>query len=69
MEGGIGALILGVVALAAGISGMLLTLNARWKSAEQILHEARENAVGATALVLLALAALSIAAFVVRELL
>lgn len=69
MDGGIGVLILVVVALAAGISAMLLTLNARWKSAGQILHEARENVVGATALVLLAVAALSIATFVVTELL
>lgn len=69
MEGGIGALILVVVALAAGVAVMLLTLNARWKSAGQLLREARRNAVGAVLLVLLALVALSIAAFVVSELL
>lgn len=69
MEGGIGALILVVVALGAGVAVMLLTLNARWKSVGQQLREARRNAVGATLLVLLALVALSIAAFVVSELL
>lgn len=69
MGGGIGALILVVVALAAALTVLLLTLNARWKSAAQILQEARENIVGATMLVLLALAALSVAVFVVSELL
>lgn len=69
MGGGIGVLILVVVALAAGLSVMLLTLNARWKSAGQILREARENIVAASVLVLLAFAALAIAAFVVLELL
>lgn len=57
-----------VVALAAGISGMLLKLNARWKPTGQILRDARENVVGATALALLAFAAVSVTAFVVWEL-
>jgi hypothetical protein len=69
MGGGIGALILVVLALAAAVSAMLLTLNARWKSAGQLLDEARVNIVGAAVLVLLALAALCIAVFVVWELL
>lgn len=69
MGGGIGTLILVVVALAAGIAVMLLTLNARRKSVGQLLQEARQNIVGASVLILLALAALSIAAFVGSELL
>ena len=69
MGGGIGALILLVVALAAGLSAILLTLNARWKTTGQLLREARENVVAATVLVLLAVAALSIAGFVISELL
>lgn len=69
MGGGIGVLILGIVALAAGVAVVLLTLNARWKSGGQMRREARENLLPASMLVLLALAALSIAAFVVAQLL
>ena len=69
MGGGIGALILLLVALAAAMTVLLLTLNARGKSAGQILQEARVNIVGATALVLIGLTALALAAFVIWELL
>jgi hypothetical protein len=69
MSGGIGVVILMIVAVAAALTVTLLALNARWKSAGQILSETRENLVPVAALVLLALAALSVAAFVVWELL
>ena len=48
---------------------MLLTLNAWWKSTEQILREGRGTVGAAPVLVLLALVALAIAAFVVWALL
>lgn len=68
MGGGVGALILLALLLAAGIAVMLLTLNARWKSGAQLRRQARENVVGATLLVLLAAAGVFIAAYVVMEL-
>lgn len=69
MGGGIGVLIILAVGIAAGIAVMLLTLNARWKTAPQLLRQARENATGATALAVLGVAAVSIVIFVVGELL
>lgn len=69
MGGGVGVLVLMAVALAAAVTIMLLTLNARWKSPAQILQEARENIFMGTVLVLLALGALLVSAFVVWDLL
>lgn len=68
MGGGIGVLIILAVAIAAGIAVMLLTLNARWRTAPQLLRQARENVVGAIALALLGIAAVSIVIFVLAEL-
>ena len=68
MGGGIGVLIILAVGIAAGIAVMLLTLNARWKTLPQLLRQTRENAAGATALVVLAVAAVSIVIFVLSEL-
>ena len=68
MGGGIGVLIILAVGIAAAIAVMLLTLNARWRTAPQLLRQARENVVGAIALALLGLAAVSIVIFVLTEL-
>ena len=68
MGGGIGVLIILAVGIAAGIAVMLLTLNARWRTAPQLLRQARENVVGALALAVLGLAAVSIVIFVLGEL-
>lgn len=69
MGGGVGFLVILVVTLAAAIAGMLLTLNARWKSAGQVLTEARANRVPAAALLALAFAAIVLLVFVVFDLL
>jgi hypothetical protein len=68
LGGGIGVLIILAVGIAAGIAVMLLTLNARWRTAPQLLRQARENVVGAIALAVLGLAAVSIVIFVLGEL-
>lgn len=68
MGGGIGVLIILAVGIAVAIAVMLLTLNARWRTAPQLLRQARENVVGAIALALLGLAAVSIVIFVLTEL-
>ena len=69
MDGGIGVLILFFLGLAAALAVLLLVLNGRWKSTGQQLREARSNVVPATALLLLGVAGVGIAIFVVSQLL
>jgi hypothetical protein len=68
MGGGIGAWILVIMGLAAGLTVMLLVQNARWKSAAELVREARRNVVGAVLLVLIGAGAVLLSVYVISEL-